>query len=350
MTSGAATQRVRDPLRLLEEKLALYRAPHLPGLPRFCGGAVGFAGYDTVRYVERLPHAPPDDRQLPDLCFAFYDRMVVFDYAAQGNLKPKRLLYVPHQSWGIAFNSKRGEIALSVQTPNMYVVFKRDAKKFDAPLRSVRGPKTAMADPHGIYFDETHHEVVVANHGNFRPRELITSYTAYDARESRQEKSGNALSETARCRFLGSSLTIYDGDAAGDVAPLRTITGPLTQLDWPMGVAVDEANNEIFVASNGDNSLLVFKRTANGNVQPDRVIRGAATGIKGPMGVALAKDEIWVANFGDHTALVFPRTAAGNVAPRRIVRNAPAGKETSGFGNPYAVAYDTKRGEILVPN
>src|SRR6185437_7986342 len=30
-----------DPLRLLEEKLAAYRAPHVPGLPRFCGGAVG---------------------------------------------------------------------------------------------------------------------------------------------------------------------------------------------------------------------------------------------------------------------------------------------------------------------
>src|SRR5438552_5293691 len=30
-----------DPLRLLEEKLATYRAPHLPGLPRFCGGAGG---------------------------------------------------------------------------------------------------------------------------------------------------------------------------------------------------------------------------------------------------------------------------------------------------------------------
>src|SRR5262249_42926541 len=106
----------------------------------------------------------------------------------------------------------------------------------------------------------------------------------------------------------------------------------------------------IFVANNGDNSVLVFKRTANGNAQPDRVIRGAATGIKGPMGVAIAKDEIWVANFGDHTALVFPRMAAGNVRPLRVVRNAPPGKETSGFGNPYAVAYDTKRGEILVPN
>jgi anthranilate synthase component 1 len=69
-----------DPLRLLEEKLAAYRAPSLPGLPRFCGGAVGYAGYDTVRYVERLPNPPPDDRQLPDLCFAFYDRMVIFDH------------------------------------------------------------------------------------------------------------------------------------------------------------------------------------------------------------------------------------------------------------------------------
>ena len=278
------------------------------------------------------------------------DRMVVFDYDARGNLKPKRLLYVPHQSWGVALNKKRDEIALSVQTPNMFVVFRRDAQKFDAPIRSVRGPKTEMADPHGIYFDETHNEVFVANHGNFRPGELITSYTAYDARESRQERTGNAFSETARGRFVPSSVTVYDGDAKGDVAPLRTISGPLSQIDWPMGVAVDEVNNEIFVANNGDNSVLVFARSATGNVQPKRVIRGAATGIKGPMGVSIAKDEIWVANFGDHTALVFPRQAAGNVAPRRILRNAPAGRETSGFGNPYAVAYDTKRKEILVPN
>jgi DNA-binding beta-propeller fold protein YncE len=278
------------------------------------------------------------------------DRLVTFEYDARGNVKPKRLLYVPHQSWGIAFAPGRDVMALSVQTPNMFVVFKRDAKKFDAPIRSVRGPKTGMADPHGIYFDETHNEIVVANHGNFRPGDLITSYTAYDARESRQERTGNAFDENARGRFVPSSVTIYEGDANGDAAPLRTIQGPGSQLDWPMGVVVDEVNNETIVANNGDNSILIFSRTANGDAQPRRVIRGPLTGIKGPMGVAIAKDEIWVANFGDHTALVFPRLAAGNVAPRRILRNAPAGKETSGFGNPYAVAYDTKRGEILVPN
>src|SRR5262249_76432 len=75
-----AEQRHPNPLKLLEEKLAAYRALHVPGLPRFCGGAVGYAGYDTARYVERLPHPPVDDRQLPDLCFAFYDRMVIFDH------------------------------------------------------------------------------------------------------------------------------------------------------------------------------------------------------------------------------------------------------------------------------
>ncbi|MCS7017458.1 MAG: anthranilate synthase component I, partial [Gemmatales bacterium] len=69
-----------DPLKLLEHRLAEFRAPNLPGLPRFCGGAVGYAGYDTVRYVERLPNPPADDRRLPDLCFAFYDRMVIFDH------------------------------------------------------------------------------------------------------------------------------------------------------------------------------------------------------------------------------------------------------------------------------
>jgi anthranilate synthase component 1 len=83
-----------DPLKLLEETLAKYRAPHVPGLPRFCGGAVGYAGYDTVRYVEHLPDAPADDRQLPDLCFALYDRMVIFDHIT------KTIAVVAHASVG----------------------------------------------------------------------------------------------------------------------------------------------------------------------------------------------------------------------------------------------------------
>ena len=68
-----------DPLDELRGRLAAFQSVHLPELPPFEGGAIGFAGYDVVRYVENLPNAPRDDRGLPDLSFAFYDRMIVFD-------------------------------------------------------------------------------------------------------------------------------------------------------------------------------------------------------------------------------------------------------------------------------
>ena len=69
-----------DPLAELERRVRTVRAATLDDLPPFTSGAVGYAGYDVIRYSEHLPNAPEDDRQLPDLSFAFYDQMVVFDH------------------------------------------------------------------------------------------------------------------------------------------------------------------------------------------------------------------------------------------------------------------------------
>ncbi|WP_148592269.1 anthranilate synthase component I [Aquisphaera giovannonii] len=84
-----------DPLADLQALVDRYRAVHIPGLPRFTGGAVGYAAYDAVRYTEHLPNAPEDDRNLPDLSFSFFDRMVIFDHirktvlvVAQAHLEP----------------------------------------------------------------------------------------------------------------------------------------------------------------------------------------------------------------------------------------------------------------------
>jgi anthranilate synthase component I len=92
VTRGKASEQFQsaDPLRDLERLLMQYRAVHIPGLPRFCGGAVGYAGYDIVRYSERLPNAPDDDRYVPDMAFAFYDRMVIFDQIS------KTILVIAH--------------------------------------------------------------------------------------------------------------------------------------------------------------------------------------------------------------------------------------------------------------
>jgi len=47
---------------------------------------------------------------------------------------------------------------------------------------------------------------------------------------------------------------------------------------------------------------------------------------------------------------VYPRAGNGDLAPVRLIRAAPAGKKALAIGNPGAVAYDSKRDQILVPN
>lgn len=68
-----------NPITVLRDAVQEVQVAKLAELPPFVGGAVGYAGYDTARYVENLPDAPADDRKLPDLSFAFYDHMIVFD-------------------------------------------------------------------------------------------------------------------------------------------------------------------------------------------------------------------------------------------------------------------------------
>ena len=73
------TPLAEHPLAALERLLRENQAVALPGLPRFCGGAVGYFGYDSVRWFEKLPSAAKDDLHLPDAVFLFGDVVSVFD-------------------------------------------------------------------------------------------------------------------------------------------------------------------------------------------------------------------------------------------------------------------------------
>jgi anthranilate synthase component 1 len=57
-----------------------YKPVSISGLPRFSGGAVGYIGYDAVRYFEKLPDKNPDDLDLPDLFFMITDTILIFDH------------------------------------------------------------------------------------------------------------------------------------------------------------------------------------------------------------------------------------------------------------------------------
>jgi DNA-binding beta-propeller fold protein YncE len=273
------------------------------------------------------------------------DTVVVMPFAGKGNVKPARVLSVPHQAWGLALGRSTDELAVTAEIFNAVVFYRREAKGVEAPVRVIRGPKTRLSDPHGIYWDQVNAEIGVASHGNFRGvlRNTGSGCSPAPSNGETAEESGE---------FRPPSIAIFSSKAKDDEPPLRIIEGDSTKLDWPMGIAVDSAHNTIAVANNGDNSILIFDRKQEGNVAPVRVIHGDRTGINRPMGLAVDSQngEIWISNYGDHAALAFESGADGNVAPKRILRTAPAGTPSPGFGNPMALAYDTKRDEILVPN
>lgn len=60
--------------------LSAYRVPQLHGLPRFCGGLVGYLSYDAARWFERVPLAREPGIGLPDACWLLADTLVVFDH------------------------------------------------------------------------------------------------------------------------------------------------------------------------------------------------------------------------------------------------------------------------------
>ncbi len=68
-----------NPLTVLEALLDRYRTPPDEGLPPLHSGAVGYLGYDAVRYVERLPGGPPDDRGLPEMVWQFVGSLAAVD-------------------------------------------------------------------------------------------------------------------------------------------------------------------------------------------------------------------------------------------------------------------------------
>ncbi len=73
-------QQGEDPLHRLKQVMAQFHFVPSPDLPRFCGGFVGYIGYDMVRFFECLPNLAVDDLELPDCYLMLADTVVVFDH------------------------------------------------------------------------------------------------------------------------------------------------------------------------------------------------------------------------------------------------------------------------------
>lgn len=69
-----------DPLHVIQQEIEPYRPAPVDGLPRFTGGAVGYLGYDVVRYFEELPKTAIDGLGVPEAILLLADTLVIFDH------------------------------------------------------------------------------------------------------------------------------------------------------------------------------------------------------------------------------------------------------------------------------
>ena len=155
------------------------------------------------------------------------DRMMVFPYDADGNVKPKRVLDVPHQAWGISISDERNEFAISVESPREIVIYPKGAEGRAQPPRTIRGPKTGLGDPHGVFLDGQNNEILVANHGNQGGRQPAPG----DAPARQRPSTGSGRPELVEGRgervsqpepivggrFDEPSITVYAADGKGDI-------------------------------------------------------------------------------------------------------------------------------------
>lgn len=93
ITDDAGSQEIEaeDPLAFVESYLSRFKVAPYSGLPRFCGGLVGYFSYDAVRYIERklAGHARPDTLGTPDILLLLSEELAVVD-----NLSGKLYLIV----------------------------------------------------------------------------------------------------------------------------------------------------------------------------------------------------------------------------------------------------------------
>ncbi len=285
------------------------------------------------------------------------NKMAVFAHGGNGDVAPRRLLETPHGAFGITVDNAHSEMLITIQHDSAIVTYRKLADGKESPIRILQGSKTGIADPHGIVIDPRDDVVFVANYGSTHDTSAtIEKRTGVPSGGQDVGKTNWPLGREYAIPGSGTmntpSIIVHHRTDSGNAPAVRIIQGPATQLDWPTGLAFDAERRELYVANDAGSSVLVFDANASGNAAPKRVLKGEKTDLANPTSVFVdAKNsELWVANFGGHTITVYPLAANGNVAPTRTIRSAPRDAPSLMIGNPGAVAFDSTREELLVPN
>lgn len=197
-------------------------------------------------------------------------------------------------------------LAVANATNNSITVFPIAANGNVAPLRTIAGPHTGLANPTDIAAD-TAGNLYVVNNG-------ASSF----------------------------SVTVYGAGVTGDVAPIRTISGAATGLQFPIYARVD-ANGILYVSNAGRggpfSTITEYAAGANGNVAPIRALafQDPTTGLHcffpGPLALDAAGDLFVASNPGSAPGEVamYAPGATDCTKPLHVLRGAPRLMSPSGL-------------------
>lgn len=122
----------KNPLAVLRKHLSKFRPVAVKGLPRFCGGAVGYLSYEMARYFEKLPDRNKSALTVPDFLFVINDSIIIFDNLSH-KIKVVSNAYI---------NSKKPDVA--------YREAVRKIEKLISQLKKNIGRPTRHRRPSGV--------------------------------------------------------------------------------------------------------------------------------------------------------------------------------------------------------
>lgn len=287
--------------------------------------------------------------------------VTVYSAGATGNAKPIQTISGSNTglsgSWAIAVGADGKTYVANAtgggsQSHGSVTVYAAGATGNIAPVQTIRGPNTQLADPLGIALDPVNGDVYVESegcgspyfycieifasgaNGNIAPTGIIrgkktklsnSTGVAFDA-------SGNLY--VANYAGVGyknrGAVTVYASGSVGNVAPVQTISGSNTGLYQPETVAFDTRANIYVPNGNGGpgnaGSVTVYGPRANGNATPIRTIDGTRTKLDEPIGTALdGSNNVFVANYESNTVTAYAAGANGHVKPISKIKGSGTG-------------------------
>lgn len=193
---GSTTKRVvYDPLAELKNVIAQFRFVAREDIPHFQGGAVGFIGFDIVRFFEpKVALHPNDQLDLPEMMFVIAGTLVVFDHR---------------------FRTLRVIVSADVRSQDADAAYAEASARIENILAQLAAPSAMKA--------------IAANapRPQIQPRSNTPDYEAMVARAKEYIAAGDVfqvvLSQRFETEFTGDPLELYRQLRFGNPSPYMFI-------------------------------------------------------------------------------------------------------------------------------